>query len=39
MTVDNRNALTCDDAPSSTIHRPYDSNEMKEVLLEDGGFP
>lgn len=29
MTVEYRNALTWGDTTSSTIHRPYYSNEMK----------
>jgi hypothetical protein len=33
MTVDIESALTCGDASSSTIHRPYYSNEMKVRLL------
>jgi hypothetical protein len=36
MTVEIENALTCDDAGSSTIHRPYDCNEMKIRLLRIG---
>lgn len=33
MTVEIENALTCTDAASSTIHRPYYGNEMKYRVL------
>jgi hypothetical protein len=31
--VEFRNALTCGNGTPSTIHRPYDNDEMKDRLL------